>query len=65
MKPHHDGGPAFPAIVPFVHSEEQGKDYPVFDDAGMSLRAVRSPEAPKITSTQGSGSRLGCIMKAC
>lgn len=32
------GGPAFPAIIPFEHSDEQGKDYPIFDLSGMSLR---------------------------
>lgn len=34
----HDGGPAFPAVIPMVHVEEQGKDYPNYAEAGMSLR---------------------------
>ena len=33
-----DGGPAFPAIIPLEHSEEQGKDYPNYTESGMSLR---------------------------
>ena len=35
---NEDGGPAFPARIPLVHSEEQGKDYTSYDEAGMSLR---------------------------
>lgn len=33
-----DGGPAFPARIPLIHNDEQGKDYPSYDDTGMSLR---------------------------
>ncbi len=33
-----DGGPAFPARIPVEHSDEQGKDYPDYSEAGMSLR---------------------------
>lgn len=33
-----NGGPAFPTLVPIVHITEQGKDYPVYDEAGMTLR---------------------------
>lgn len=32
------GGPAFPAVIPLVHSERQGKDYPDYSEAGMTLR---------------------------
>lgn len=32
------GGPAFPAIIPLVHSERQGKDYPDYSESGMTLR---------------------------
>ena len=33
-----DGGPAFPASIPTMHSDEQGKDYPCFEESGMTLR---------------------------
>lgn len=33
-----DGGPAFPARIPLVHDADQGKDYPNYDESGMSLR---------------------------
>jgi hypothetical protein len=33
-----DGGPAFPAIIPFEHSDVQGKDYPDYGESGMTLR---------------------------
>ena len=32
------GGPAFPAVIPLVHSEHQGKDYLDYSEAGMTLR---------------------------
>jgi len=34
----NDGGPAFPARIPLIYSKEQGKDYPSYEEAGMSLR---------------------------
>ena len=33
-----DGGPAFPARIPLVHDDDQGKDYPDYAESGMSLR---------------------------
>lgn len=32
------GGPAFPAVIPIEHSNEQGKDYLNYTEAGMTLR---------------------------
>lgn len=33
-----DGGPAFPAVIPLEYSEQQGKSYPNYESAGMTLR---------------------------
>lgn len=33
-----DGGPAFPTGVPYIHNDEQGKDYPMWEATGMTLR---------------------------
>lgn len=38
MSNTNTGGPAFPAIIPLIHSEQQGKDYPDYSEAGMTLR---------------------------
>jgi hypothetical protein len=35
---NNTGGPAFPSVIPLVHSEQQGKDYPDYSEAGMTLR---------------------------
>ena len=38
MSNTNTGGPAFPAVIPLEHSEQQGKDYPNYTEAGMTLR---------------------------
>jgi hypothetical protein len=38
MSNTNTGGPAFPAVIPLVHSEQQGKDYLDYSEAGMTLR---------------------------
>lgn len=45
-KPNDDGGPAFPASIPIVHNDDQGKDYLHYEEAGMSLRDYFAAHAP-------------------
>ena len=33
-----NGGPAFPARITLEHDVEQGKDYPNYEESGMTLR---------------------------
>ena len=39
MSRPNDGGPAFPAVIPLEYAEHQGKSYPNYSEAGMTLRA--------------------------
>jgi hypothetical protein len=39
------GGPAFPASIPTMHNDDQGKDYPCYEEAGMSLRTWLAGQA--------------------
>lgn len=55
-----EGGPAFPALIPSVYVEEQGKSYPNFQDSGMTLRDYFAAKAmqsltPKILTIGGKG----------
>ena len=47
MSKQNDGGPAFPAVIPTIHIEQQGKDYPDYTEAGMSLRAWEAKDEPR------------------
>jgi hypothetical protein len=70
MRTIQGGGPAFPASIPVVHSDEQGKDYPCYEEAGMSLRDYFAGQA-LIGEMQRHGEdlewvpRAGLIAKAC
>lgn len=48
----HDGGPAFPARIPLEYVHEQGKEYPDFSEAGMSLRDYFAIHAPAPTKEE-------------
>ncbi len=56
-----DGGPAFPASIPVVHSEEQGKDYPCYEEAGMTLRDWFAGQAlPQVITFYLTANGNGC-----
>jgi hypothetical protein len=53
MSNTNTGGSAFPAVIPLVHSEQQGKDYPDYSEAGMTLRDYFAAKAMQAVIARG------------